>query len=131
MLIVLTLTSALLPLYGFRSQAMRAKSAIGIVTNGLGNVFTKMLEAIITLGTGIFNAILSLVFAIYCLARKEILIRQARRLIYSIFPEHVCDEIVRIMRMTNSTFTKFISGGRCCGLGGSCGSNGCGRFGDV
>lgn len=86
------------------------QSAIGIVTNGLGNVFTKMLEAIITLGTGIFNAILSLVFAIYCLARKEILIRQARRLIYSIFPERVCDEIVRIMRMTNATFSRFISG---------------------
>lgn len=86
------------------------QSALGIVTSGLGNIFTKTIEAAVTLGTGIFNAILSLVFAIYCLSRKEVLARQARRLIYSIFPERVCDEIVRIMRMTNKTFSRFISG---------------------
>lgn len=86
------------------------QKAITLITDGVGNIVQKAVSAVITLGTGIFNAILSLVFALYCLARKEILARQCRRILYSFLPEHVCDEIIRIARMTNSTFSKFISG---------------------
>lgn len=59
---------------------------------------------------GLFNAVISLVFAIYCLCKKETLARQARRLLYSVVPEKVGDEIVRVMRMTNTTFSGFIAG---------------------
>ena len=86
------------------------QNAVSIVTDGLGNILTKTLAAVVTLGTGIFNAILSLVFALYCLTRKEILARQGRRLLYSVLPEKACDEIIRVFRMTNKTFSKFISG---------------------
>ena len=86
------------------------QEAVGIITDGLGNFVEKAISAVITLGTGIFNAILSVVFALYCLARKEILARQGRRLIYSILPEKVCDETIRVLRMTNKTFSRFISG---------------------
>ena len=86
------------------------QDAIAIVTDSLGNIMSKTISAMITLGTGIFNAVLSFVFALYCLARKEILARQGRRLLYSFLQEHVCDEIIRIARMTNTTFSKFISG---------------------
>ena len=86
------------------------QDAITIVTDSVGSIVEKTVSAVITLGTGIFNAVLSLVFALYCLARKEILARQSRRLLYSFLPERVCDEIIRIARMTNSTFSKFISG---------------------
>ena len=47
---------------------------------------------------------------IYCLARKEILARQGRRILYSLIPEKTGDEIIRILRLTNSTFSNFISG---------------------
>jgi len=50
------------------------------------------------------------VFAIYCLIRKEILASQARRLLYSFVPERISDEVVRILRMTNATFSGFLSG---------------------
>ena len=86
------------------------QDAITIVTDSVGSIVEKTVSAVITLGTGIFNAVLSLVFALYCLARKEILARQSRRLLYSFLQERVCDEIIRIARMTNSTFSKFISG---------------------
>ena len=86
------------------------QNAVSLVTNGLSNVVSTTISAVITLGTGIFNGILSLVFAIYCLARKEILARQGRRLIYSFLPERFCDETIRVFRMANSTFSKFISG---------------------
>ena len=86
------------------------EKAVTIVTDSIGGIVNKALSAVVSLGTGIFNAILSLVFALYCLARKEILARQGRRLLYSFLPERVCDETIRIFRMTNITFSKFISG---------------------
>ena len=69
-----------------------AFSAIGKVTNGF------------------INAFLGICFAFYALARKEILARQFRRLTYALIPENWADEIIRIMRLTNSTFSSFISG---------------------
>ncbi len=86
------------------------EKAVTWFTESLAGVVDKTVTAVINLGTGIFNGILSLVFALYCLARKEILARQCRRLLYSFLPERACDEIIRISRMTNITFSKFISG---------------------
>lgn len=62
------------------------------------------------LAGGIVDAVIGVVFGLYCLARKEILARQGRRLIYALLPERFCDETVRILRLTNSTFSNFISG---------------------
>jgi predicted PurR-regulated permease PerM len=76
------------------------------VTALLGSAFS----AIGSLSSGIFNAVISLVFGLYCLFRKEILARQARRLAYAFLPEKICDESIRILRMTNATFSNFISG---------------------
>ena len=84
--------------------------AVSVVTNGLTTIVDKAFHAVISLSTGIFNAVLSLVFALYCLGRKEILARQGRRILYSFLPEKVSDETVRILRMTNSAFSNFISG---------------------
>ena len=86
------------------------EKAVTFVTDSLGNLMTVTIAAVISLGTGIFNGVLSIVFAVYCLIRKEILARQGRRLLYSFLPERVGDEIIRVLRMTNSTFTRFISG---------------------
>ena len=67
-------------------------------------------KVVVAFANGVFNAVLSLVFGLYCLARKEILARQGRRLLYATFPEKISDETVRILRMTNATFSNFISG---------------------
>ncbi len=86
------------------------QKAVSLVSNSLTLVFDKAFTAVIGLSTGVFNGILSLVFAVYALARKEILARQFRRVLYAFLPERVCDETVRVMRMSNSTFSNFISG---------------------
>ena len=86
------------------------QKVIGFITDGFTSVADTALTAVVTLSTGIFNAVLSIVFGLYCLSRKEILARQGRRLLYSVFPEKTCDETVRILRMTNSAFSNFISG---------------------
>lgn len=86
------------------------QKAATFISNSLTTVVDRVFVTIVDLGSGIFNAVISLVFALYCLARKELLARQFRRILYALLPEKVCDEIVRIMRMTNSTFSNFISG---------------------
>jgi predicted PurR-regulated permease PerM len=83
---------------------------VSFISNSLTSIADKALQLVIGLSTGIFNGVLSFVFALYCLARKEILARQGRRLLYAIVPEKIADEVVRILRMSNSTFSNFISG---------------------
>lgn len=83
-------------------------------------IFDSAFSAIGNVTNGIVNAFLSIAFAFYSLARKEILARQGRRLLYSLVPERIGDEIIRVLRLTNSTFSSFISG-QCleaCILGG-------------
>ena len=62
------------------------------------------------LATGIVNMVFSIIFAFYCLSRKETLARQGRKLLYSLLKEKHADEVVRILRMTNTTFSNFITG---------------------
>ena len=80
------------------------------IMNGLSSVVDHAFNFVVALGNGIFNGVLSFVFALYCLSRKEILARQGRRIMYSVFPEKFCDEAIRVLRMANSTFSNFISG---------------------
>lgn len=80
----------------------------------LGNQGTAVMgSAVSVIGsvtTGIVNLVVGIAFAVYCLARKEILARQGRRILYSLLPEKLTDEIIRILRLTNTTFSNFISG---------------------
>ncbi len=80
----------------------------------IGNSVSKLIpgafSAIGTVASGIINAFISVVFAFYCLFQKETLARQGRKLLYAFLPEHVSDEVVRILRLSNSTFSNFLSG---------------------
>lgn len=86
------------------------QQAIGWISGSVDTILTGTISTVVLLGNGIFNGIISFVFALYCLSRKEILARQGRRILYAFLPEKVCDETIRILRMTNSTFSNFISG---------------------
>ena len=79
--------------------ANQISSVMGSAVNVIGNVTT-----------GIVNTVISIVFAIYCLGRKEILARQGRRILYAVLSERRADEIIRVLRLTNATFSSFISG---------------------
>lgn len=86
------------------------KDILSWAGNQISSVMGSAVSVIGSVTTGIVNTVISVVFAIYCLGRKEILARQSRRVLYSILPEKTTDEIIRIMRLTNVTFSNFISG---------------------
>ena len=85
-------------------------SILSWLANQVSTVMGGAVNVIGNVTTGIVNAVIAIVFAIYCLGRKEILARQCRRVLYSVLSERRADEIIRVMRLTNSTFSSFISG---------------------
>ena len=94
------------------------------VMNMLGNSMSSLASSALNMVGGITGALvdglIGLVFAFYCLASKETLGRQGRKVRYAFLPEHATDETLRILRLTNRTFSSFISG-QCveaCILGG-------------
>ncbi len=96
------------------------QQAVTMLKNSLTVIASGAFSAFGSIANALVNAVIGLVFALYCLARKDILARQGRRILYSFLPEKVSDEIIRILRLTNSTFSNFISG-QCleaCILGG-------------
>ena len=86
------------------------KNALTFVGEQAKAFMGSAVNVISSVTSSIVNAVIGIVFAIYCLGRKEILARQGRRLLYSLVPEQVSDEIVRVMRLANVTFSNFISG---------------------
>jgi len=86
------------------------QKAGSFVGNSVSTLVDGAFSAIGNVAGALVNLVISLAFAVYCLARKEILSRQGRRILYSFLAEPTADEIVRIMRLTNSTFANFISG---------------------
>ena len=79
--------------------ANQVSALMGGAVNVIGNVTS-----------GIFNAVIGIVFALYGLGRKEILASQGRRILYSVLSERRADEVIRVCRLTNVTFSNFISG---------------------
>lgn len=79
--------------------ANQVSALMGGAVNVIGNVTS-----------GIVNAVIGIVFALYALGRKEILASQGRRILYAVLSERRADEVIRISRLTNVTFSNFISG---------------------
>lgn len=86
------------------------KDTLTIVGESVSSVMGSAFSVIGNVTGAIVNTVISIVFAIYCLCRKEILARQGRRILYSLLPEHRSDEIIRVFRLVNVTFSNFISG---------------------
>ena len=87
-----------------------AQKAAQIAGNSVATIVNGAFSAVGSVVSIVVEVIIGLVFALYCLSSKEVLARQGRRLLYSFLPEGISDEIVRILRMTNSAFSN--SGGQ-------------------
>ena len=86
------------------------KDVLAWLANQVSTVMGGAVNVIGSVTSGLVNAVIGIVFAIYALGRKEILAGQARRILYSVLSERKADEVIRIARLTNQTFSSFISG---------------------
>ena len=87
-----------------------AQKALQVIGDGMTTVLTGALSAIGSLTGAAVDLVVAIVFGLYCLARKEILAQQGRKLLYAFLPEHWADTVIRVLRLTNSTFSNFLSG---------------------
>lgn len=58
----------------------------------------------------VFNFIIGIIFACYVLIQKEKLGRQIKRTMYAVMPEQKTNKILRILSMSEYTFSRFLSG---------------------
>lgn len=86
------------------------KDSLSFLSNQVSTVMGGAVNVIGNVTGAIINSVVSIAFSIYCLSRKEILARQGKRLLYSLVSEKHADEVIRILRLTNVTFSNFISG---------------------
>ncbi len=89
------------------SLAQKLASWVG---NSVTQIWGTTISAIGSITGALVEILIALVFALYCLFSKETLARQGRKLVYAFLPENIADGIVRVMRLTNSTFSNFLSG---------------------
>ncbi len=87
-----------------------AQKAISIFGDSISTVIDGAFSAIGSVTSALMDLVISLVFAIYCLFQKENLARQGRKLLYAVLPERASDYVVRVLRLSNSTFSNFLSG---------------------
>lgn len=87
-----------------------AQKAIAMVSSSVSTIVVSAFSALGSITGAIMDAFIAIVFAIYCLFQKETLARQGRKLLYAFLPERFSDHVVRILRLTNSTFSNFLSG---------------------
>lgn len=78
-----------------------------------GRISTILQGAVSTLGrvAGFaMDLFVAIVFAVYCLFQKETLARQGRKIMYAFAKEKFADRVIYILRLSNSTFSNFLSG---------------------
>ena len=83
---------------------------VTIAGNSLTAILGSAFSAVGILAGAVVEVIIAIVFALYCLFQKETLARQGRKLLYAFLPEKTSDNIIRILRLSNSTFSNFLSG---------------------
>ena len=86
------------------------EKVMDILETSISSILGSALSFVTSFAIGTVNAIISLIFAFYCISQKENLARQGRKLAYALLAEKKADAVIRVFRMTNSTFSNFITG---------------------
>ncbi len=87
-----------------------ADKAIEFAQSGAVNLFNTTVNFASSVASGLFNFFLGLIFAIYVLMQKETLARQLTRLGRAHLPDDKTDAILRVGRLANVTFSRFLTG---------------------
>lgn len=76
--------------------------AAGVVSSGVG-IFSGIVSGVVTF-------VIAFTFSIYVLFQKERLARQAKQILYAVFPEKTTEKILSVAALSNQVFSSFLSG---------------------
>lgn len=74
------------------------------------NVLPHVISFIVGLVSSLTNIVLTLVVAVYVTVSKEKLVEQVKKFLYAFTPQHVNIYILKVGRITNTTFSAFVTG---------------------
>ncbi len=86
------------------------EKGLNLLGNSISVLVPQAVNVIGAIFSTLFNAFIAIAFSIYALFQKETLARQGRKILYAIASEKHADYIVKVLRLTNSTFSNFLSG---------------------
>lgn len=85
-------------------------SIIGFLKNGAGDMLNSTVSVASGIISGIVNAVISFIFALYILAQKERLGDQGRRILSAYLPEAVGRKTLEVCSLLYRNFSSFITG---------------------
>ncbi len=86
------------------------KDVLSFAGQFLGVTLNRLVNITVSLTSGVVNFFLAIIFEIYMLASKEVLIFQCKKLLYAHLKEKTANYILKVGRLSNETFQKFIAG---------------------
>ena len=90
--------------------AALVQKAVSLLGNSITSILQSAVSTIGSVASFAMDLFVAVVFAIYCLFQKETLARQGRKIMYAFCKEKFADDFVHILRLSNSTFSNFLSG---------------------
>ena len=85
-------------------------SVFGFLKNGVGNVLTSTVSVAGNIIGGVFNGIISFIFALSILAQKEKLAEQGKRIISAYLSPKAGKRVLKVLAMLHKNFCSFITG---------------------
>lgn len=82
----------------------------GVLGNSVSTIVQGAVSTIGSVASFAMDLFVAIVFAVYCLFQKETLARQGRKILYAFTKEPFADRVIHILRLSNSTFSNFLSG---------------------
>ena len=98
-----------LPEYAIDSDLLIEKITAFINDEGSG-IITVTWGAATSILSGLVDVLLAFVFALYLLAKKEVVAAHLKKLITTVLPQTGAKRLLSIASLTNQTFTNFVSG---------------------
>lgn len=86
------------------------KSIIDASVNQAGNIVSMLAGFLSTMISRIIIFFIGFIISIYILLDKENLSRQTKKVLNAFFPSDVTKEVIRIIKLANTTFTNFLTG---------------------
>ena len=85
-------------------------NVIGFLKNGAADMLTSTVSVATNIISGIVNAVIAFIFALYILVQKEKLGDQGRRIVCAYLPEKAAGKVLEVCSLLYKSFSSFISG---------------------
>lgn len=84
--------------------------AKNLISNYGGNVLGTTVNITASIVSAVVELVLGIVFSIYVLSKKEVLCRQAKKIVYALLKPRRAKRLVDFTALTNGVFTRFVTG---------------------